>query len=184
MSARILKTFDRFVSVPGHGPFVARIAARLGVDGRWEAWIEFSPQGGGPILRSQRETTQSDLASIERWAEGVSLVYLQGSLERTLAREHGQVRVPSVHGPRFDGPAPDLRTGRRPAPDDVALNPITLAQRGDDQLRAGLVELPTSELRAIALAFNFDQGWAIDVEALDRIALEELIVSSTWRRIA
>lgn len=184
MNARILKTFDKFVALPGHGPYVARIAARMTVDGRWESWIEFSPEGGGPILRSQRETTQSDLASMEGWADRVSLVYLQGSLERTLAREHGQVRVGSTHGPAFEGPAPELRGSRRPAPDDVALNPITLAQRGDDQLRAELAELSTSELRAIALAFHFDHDWSIDVEALNREALQDLIVTGTWRRIA
>ena len=184
MNARILRTFDKFVALPGHGPYVARIAGRLSVDGRWEAWVEFSPEGGGPILRSQRETTQADLPSVERWAERLSLVYLQGSLERTLAREHGQVRVGSTHGPEFDGPAPELRGGRRPAPDDVALNPITLAQRGDDQLRSQLEELSTSELRAIALAFHFDHSWSIDVEALDHGSLQELIIAGTWRRIA
>ena len=184
MNARILRTFDKFVALPGHGPYVARIAARLSVDGQWEAWIEFSPEGGGPVLRSQRETTQSDLPSIERWAGRLSLVYLQGSLERTLQREHGQVRVGSSHGPQFDGPAPELRGGRRPAPDDVAINPIALAQRGDDQLRAQLTELSVSELRAIALAFHFDLSWSIDVDSLDRDALQELIVAGTWRRIA
>ena len=184
MNARILRTFDKFVALPGQGPFVARIAARVNLEGRWEAWIEFSPEGGGPVLRSQRETTQSDLPSVERWAEGVSLVYLQGSLERTLSRERGQVRVVSTHGPEFDGPAPELRGGQRPAPDDVAVNPIALAQRGEDRLRARLADLSTSELRAIALAFHFDDGWAIDVETLDRGGLQELIVAGTRRRIA
>ena len=182
MNARILRTFDKFVALPGHGPFIARIAGRLSVDGRWEAWVEFSPEGGGPILRSQRETTQSDLPSIERWAERVSLVYLQGSLERTLAREHGQVRV-VPQGPRFDGPAPELRGSQRPAPDDVAVNPIALAQRGEDGLRARLAELSTSELRAIAVAFHFDDGWEIDAETLDRGGLQELIVAGTRRRV-
>jgi hypothetical protein len=183
MNARILKTFEEFVALPGHGPYVARIAARLNVEGRWEAWIEFSPEGGGPILRSQRETTQSDLPSVEGWAERVSLVYLQGSLERTLSREHGQVRVGSPHGPRFEGPAPELRGGRRPAPDDVAVNPIALAQRGEHELRERLAELPASELRAIAMAFHFDDDWAVDADTLDRGGLLELIVAGTRRRI-
>jgi hypothetical protein len=185
MDARILRTFDKLVSLPGREPYVARIAARLHVDGIWEAWVEYTPEGGGPTLRSQRETTQSDLPSIERWAEHLSLVYLQGSLERTLAREHGQVRVESVDGaggPRFEGPAPELRGGLRPAPDDVALNPVAHAQRGEDGLRERLAQLPISELRAIALAYHFDDRWAIDVEALERSALTELIMAGARRR--
>lgn len=184
MNARILRTFEQVVALPGHGSYIARIATRLNVEGRWEAWIEFSPEGGGPVLRSQRETTQSDEPSIEGWADRVSLVYLQGSLERTLAREHGQVRAGSHGGPTFDGPAPELRGGRRPAPDDVAVNPIAVAQRGEERLRARLAELSMSELRAIALAFHFDDGWAIDVETLGRSGLQELIIAGTRRRIA
>ena len=186
MNARILRTVYEPLALRGRGPYVARIAARLTVDGLWEAWVEYTPEGGGPVLRSQRETTQSDRPSIERWAERLSLVYLQGSLERTLAREHGQVRVgfmEAAGGPRFEGPAPDLRGGQRPAPDDVALNPVAHAQRGESELRERLAELSASELRAVALAYQFDDRWAIDLDGLDRGALENLIVAGARRRI-
>ncbi len=50
----------------------------------WEGWIEFFPVDGGPPLRSRRETTQPNRADTEYWATGLTPVYLEGALERTL----------------------------------------------------------------------------------------------------
>lgn len=185
MQAVIVRTFEEPLVAPGGQPFVARIAGRRAGDGRWEAWVEFIPQGGGPVLRSARETTQTDLRNLEHWAQGLSRVYLEGSLERTALEEEAPARIgraarPSA--PHFEGPAPDLRSGVRPAPDDVALNPVVHYRHGEADLRRRVGELAASELRAIALAFHFDEGGTIDVSALDRPALEELIVAGARSR--
>lgn len=51
----------------------------------WEGWIEFVPVGGGPMLRSPRETTQPNRVDTEYWATGLTPVYLEGALARALA---------------------------------------------------------------------------------------------------
>jgi hypothetical protein len=184
MDARILRTFDEPLTQPGGRAYLARIAGRRGPHGRWEGWVEFVPEGGYPVLRSGRETTQSDLPNLERWARGLSRVYLEGSLDRTLAKEATSDPAPAQGPPatpRFEGPAPDLRVGLRPAPDDVALNPMIHYREGEAALRRRIAELPPSELRAIVLAYHFDSG-EVDVGALDRGALEELIVAQARAR--
>jgi hypothetical protein len=53
-----------------------------------------------------RGPTQPNLTDLEYWATGLTAVYLEGALERTLA---GPTRLTSpapVETPAFDGPAP------------------------------------------------------------------------------
>ncbi|HET9947822.1 MAG TPA: hypothetical protein VFQ22_02735 [Longimicrobiales bacterium] len=183
MDARVLRTFEEPVTGPAGEMYVAQVAGRRAADGRWDGWIEFIPRDGSPVLRSLRETTQVDLGALERWAAGLSLVYLQGSLGRTLTRERAHPpRVADEPEPAFfDGPAPDLRGGRRPAPDDVALNPILEFRRGEEHVRRRIAELGAAELRAVVLAY-FDRGGTVDVDALGREELEELIVEGARAR--
>ena len=60
----------------------------------WEGWIEFSPRGGGGIVRtSPIETTQSDRRALVYWARGLELVYLEGALDRAISsRSEGRTR--------------------------------------------------------------------------------------------
>jgi hypothetical protein len=49
----------------------------------WEGWVEFEPlDASGPTISSARETTQPNRTDLEYWAQGLSRVYLQGSLAR------------------------------------------------------------------------------------------------------
>ena len=55
------------------------------LDGTWEGWIEFVPVD--PALssrRTERETTQPDLAALEYWSTGLEPLYLAGAFERSL----------------------------------------------------------------------------------------------------
>ena len=53
------------------------------LDGTWEGWLEFVPLTPGlPSLRTDRETTQPDLSSLEYWATGLEPMYLAGAFER------------------------------------------------------------------------------------------------------
>lgn len=186
MEARILRTFEEDVTAPDGQRFIARVAGRRGAQGRWEAWIEFWPREGGPVLRSGRETVQSSVHNVELWARGLRLVYLEGSLERALARRgvlparSGAVEPPER--PWFDGPAPDFGHVARPAPDDVAFNPFLEYRRGEAPLRGAVARLSTGELRAIALAYHLDEDALLDVPSLDRGSLVELIVASARNR--
>jgi hypothetical protein len=52
-------------------------------DGTWDGWLVFFPvRGGTAIAPPGRETTQSTLAALARWATGLSPVYLDGALAR------------------------------------------------------------------------------------------------------
>ena len=50
-------------------------------DGRWEGWIEFTPLGGGPPVRSPRETTRTEPAR-----HGLLGIRLDGNISGRRAR--------------------------------------------------------------------------------------------------
>lgn len=51
--------------------------------GAWHGWLVFEPQsGGGPVLRTGRETTQPNREDLEYWASGLEPIYLDGAIER------------------------------------------------------------------------------------------------------
>lgn len=61
----------------------AHILGRERSDGTWEGWIEFNPVGGqGVVLRTERETSQSDRDDLVYWAAGLEAIYLDGALRR------------------------------------------------------------------------------------------------------
>ena len=54
-------------------------------DGRWQGWLIFFPlMGDGAIAPPHPETTQSTWTALTTWAEGLTLVYVEGALERSL----------------------------------------------------------------------------------------------------
>jgi hypothetical protein len=104
--AEVLMQFQEPVSGPGGSFYTARVCGRPAPDGGWEGWIEFVPGDGSPALRSQRETRQHDRDSLLYWATGLTQIYLEGSLARTL--EPARPPRPAVPvEPAYDGPAPD-----------------------------------------------------------------------------
>lgn len=63
--------------------YVARTMAVREADGTWEAWLEFEPVGGeGPVLETDRESSQSSRYAVEQWAAGLEAVYLEGAFTR------------------------------------------------------------------------------------------------------
>ena len=67
--------------------YAARAVGRGREDGTWIGWFEFQPRGGrGIVRRTDAETTQPNLESLRYWASGIEPVYLEGALERAIAR--------------------------------------------------------------------------------------------------
>lgn len=182
MEARVVKTFDEPVSGSNGRSYVAKICGCRRSDDRWDSWVEFIPTGGWPVLRSRRETTQSDLRNLERWSERLTRVYLEGSLERTLRMQEPKRRLPPprMEAPHFDVPSPDPGAVSRLTPDDAVLNPVIEYRRGESHLRKRLAQLSPSDLRTIAWAYAIDEGGRMDVDALSDSALVDLIVA--WAR--
>jgi hypothetical protein len=57
----------------------------------WDGYIVFFPITVGPVISTPRETTQSDLASLQTWASGLDRIYLDGALARALEASNGVV---------------------------------------------------------------------------------------------
>ena len=106
--AEVLVEFERPVLAPDGAAYRAQACGAEATDGtsHWEGWIEFLPMDGGRPLRSRRETTQPNRTDTHYWATGLSPVYLEGSLKRTL----DPAKPPPAREPRapeFETPAPD-----------------------------------------------------------------------------
>jgi hypothetical protein len=131
----------------------ARICGRNRDDGFWEGWIEFDPDDGGAVLRTERETTQPNRAALEYWASGLTPVYLDGALTRAmdaLRRVELQTEPPEV--PAYEGPATPLTTlpaGTAGTTDDPVLDPFSVYALGEDVLRAQLNPLSRRHLLGI-----------------------------------
>ena len=77
-------------------------------DGLWRGWIEFTPTGGGPSIRSRRgRTTQPNRVDAACWATGLTPISPRGrALQRTL-RPRVPVTRPAEPVAAFDSPAAD-----------------------------------------------------------------------------
>ena len=81
--AELLREYPMLVGGVDDNAFVAQIWGRQMGDGRWEAWIVFTPITHGQTRRTERETIQATRAGVEYWASGVTSIYLQGALHRS-----------------------------------------------------------------------------------------------------
>jgi hypothetical protein len=78
--------------------YLVRTYGQERADGTWEAWLEFHPVAGpalvggvgevggaagvGVVLRTGRETSQSNREGVAYWASGLEPVYLEGAFAR------------------------------------------------------------------------------------------------------
>src|SRR5436190_15492362 len=88
-----MEDFLRQVEHPLDRPFSAsgdtyrvRLLGRCRPDGIWEARIQFEPGGGGGVvLITPVESTQSSEEALIRWASGLGDVFFEGAFQRALA---------------------------------------------------------------------------------------------------
>jgi hypothetical protein len=149
--------------------------AELG-DGRWEAWIEFTPLDGGPPVQSPRETTQPNRLDTVYWASGLTGIYLEGALARALRGPVVTTTPPTE--PLFDRPAADsARFEPRATEVEAVLDPFSVYEKGDALLRQELRALSAWHLVNIAMAYRLsDQPIAV-LNQLPQSALVDLIVA-------
>src|SRR5438552_3550095 len=138
--AQIIVTYGHRVTSANGQPYAVRACGRRRDDGLWEGWLEFVSSDGAPVIRSARETTQPNLADLEYWATGLTRVYMEGALARTLTRPPGAaVRAK----PAYDAPAapPQVApTGGAPTADAI-LDPFAVYAKGESRLRRQLAAL-------------------------------------------
>ena len=82
--AEVFVQFTEPVVAKDGRTYVARACGGETEKGMWQGWIEFLPISGGEAVRSSRETTQPNRQDTEYWATGLTPVYLEGSLNRSL----------------------------------------------------------------------------------------------------
>jgi len=83
MSEPLVKFDEPIMNPRGEMYFAEAVGRQREEDGLWEGWLEFEPldpQAGS--ISSLRETTQPNRRDLEYWAQGLSMVYLQGALAR------------------------------------------------------------------------------------------------------
>lgn len=86
--AEVFVRFNEPIRSRGGVAYYPRVCGREDDIGRWEAWLEFEPRSGGPVLRSARETVQPNRTDVAYWAGGLTRVYLEGALDRAQAVTH------------------------------------------------------------------------------------------------
>ncbi|MFL5510270.1 MAG: hypothetical protein ACJ79J_11840 [Gemmatimonadaceae bacterium] len=82
--SEVLVKFDEPIMNPRGEMFFAEAVGRMrDSDGLWEGWIRFDGiDDSSRHISSERETTQPNRADLEYWAQGLTVVYLQGALSR------------------------------------------------------------------------------------------------------
>jgi hypothetical protein len=162
--------------------YTAQACGRERDDRIWEGWLEFVPDDGSLVLRSQRETTQPNRTALEYWASGLTPIYLKGALERTLTPPLTVVEQPVVPSV-YDEPAPTQVSTTVPAREaEPVLDPFSVYAKGEDLLRRQLAALSRRHLIAIIVAYELADESRIDLDALKVPELIELIAEGVrWR---
>jgi hypothetical protein len=160
----------------------ARACGRPLTGNTWEGWLEFVPGDGGTVIASGRETTQPNLTDLEYWATGLTPIYLEGALDRSLSRVV-RPAPPPLDPPAHAGPAAPRISTADPEPLHPVLDPFSVYAKGEDLLRQQLRALSVRHLRTIVRAYELSDGQA-PVDTLGNAELIALIMAQVRTRAA
>jgi hypothetical protein len=179
--AEVLFQFDTPLPLTDGPTYLPRACGREAENRLWEGWLEFLPDDGSAVLHSRRETLQPNREAVLYWATGLTPVYLEGALARTLT-PHRPVRPePAATAPAYPGPAPEPRRAVAAVTPTAVLDPFSVYLKGEDLLRQELSALNAWHLRNIVRAYGLE-GEA-DPEALTQAELAERIVQGVKSRM-
>ena len=172
MAAQVLVKFTEPVSGRDGKAYQAQACAGVGDDGLWEGWIEF--EADDEVIRTGRETEQPNYADMQYWASGLTMVYLEGALERARAEPVTPLRQSVPATPAFEKPARRDAQPIREIRQRPVLNPFLVYAEGPDILRQQLGALSRDQLEAIVAGFNLPTE--LDLEtASERDIAEEIV---------
>jgi hypothetical protein len=117
-------------------------------DGEWEGWLEYVPLDDTDVLVTRIETTQSNRASLEHWADALTETYVQGAFHRGVPATADPLLARLV-ARRADPAAVMRATVELP-------DPFQLFELGSERMRARLSALPRSILLEIVTAFELN----------------------------
>jgi hypothetical protein len=173
--AEVLRDFGLVTESGGQTYRVRACGSELD-ESRWQGWLEFEPVDGGETLRSSRETTQPNRADTIYWASGLSLVYIEGALDRTLKPLVRRLAEP-LPEPAFDGPAPSPVEPPVMSTESV-LNPFSVYRKGEAVLRDQLHALSGWHLVNIIRDYQLSEVPIEDLNTMREDELAELIVAN------
>jgi len=187
--AEVLIRFDPPLTDNGGRSYGVRVCGRIAGDGLWEGWIEFDPAEGGVVLRTPRETEQSSRSDLESWGTGLTVAYMEGALARALRAHVPAAEPPIEPEPAYDQPAsPAVPSPLSPAVgwgdrSIAILNPFNVYRQGEGVLRDELSALDEGHLRKLVRAHDLVKEEEMDLLALQRASLAEIIVAAVGRRL-
>jgi hypothetical protein len=81
--AQLIHQHSTHLRTPDGALFTVRTCGQPDANGLWQGWLEFVPSDTrGPVLRTDRETTQPSRQALEYWAEGLEPIYFEGAFAR------------------------------------------------------------------------------------------------------
>ena len=178
--AEVLVEFDAAFPGSDGANYAPRACARLGDDGLWEGWIEFTDLDTGTAIRTGRETTQPTRDDAMYWATGLTRVYLEGALARALGPVHPPEQSRVHVEPTFYRPAPEPATVERPLAPRAVLDPFEVYAQGERVLRQELSALGVDHLHTIIRAYGL--GGGVAAESPVPAVLAEYIVAEVRSR--
>ena len=157
--SELLVKFDEPISAPDGRRFFAHAAGKETDTGLWEGWLEFVPlDDSSEAFCSERETTQPNRKNLDYWAQGLTVVYLQGALARaTTPKSMPRQKVEGqTEASRFSAPRqvsrPPSNSSFKPRP---ILDPYAVYAQGEHILRSELGALSPEQVETIATAYGF-----------------------------
>ena len=178
MAEVLLEYPDAVASESGKNYTARACGADMG-DGKWQGWNEFVPLGDGAPLRSARETTQPNRQDTLYWATGLTPVYLEGALRRTL-RPIARAVAPPRERPFFDSPAePFVVEGNGT---EAVIDPFSVYQKGEALLRRQLSALAGWHLVNVIRKYELSNEDPARLAAREPAVLVETIISGVRLR--
>lgn len=161
--AEVLVKFSEPVRGGDGRLYWAQACGSVAEDNLWQGWLEFETDGSA--IRSARETEQPNRADLMYWAQGLTMAYLEGALDRARRLSEGPMARPPVTRtvigrPRFDQPArADFEVPSTVAIEPHAiLDPFAVYAEGEDVLRKQLNALSRDQLVNIIEWYRLDAG--------------------------
>ena len=177
--AEVLRSFDEPIRHSTGGAFYPRVVGRYAPDKMWEGWLEFVPVDGGEVIVSAVESRQPERNHLEYWAQGLTPVYAEGSLDRAL--HPITVRTRAVELPASDSPAPRVIKVPYAGPRPI-LDPFEVGERSLDVLAQELRALGRARLLHIITAYRLSSP-DIDTAQMTDEGLVALIVLKVEMRL-
>jgi hypothetical protein len=174
--AEVLVRFTERIVAEDGTTYLPQVCGGVADDGLWEGWIEFTPESGH-TLRTQRESEQPNRDALVYWAEGLTVIYLEGALKRALETGRADTRTEERALSRYSEPAP-----RHPASTAVPhaiLDPFAAYSEGEELLRKQLGALSRDHLVNIVKAYHLPAS--MSYESMSDSSLVDSIVSAAQR---